>query len=89
MAETKSDNLSNPNNQSNYDLAVSKGLEIIGSGGSKADAAKAIFELLQTEAREVVIQAFIVGAQLTPKGAPTYFYNTAKFFRKQKRTKSK
>lgn len=42
---------------------------------TKADAAQAMFELISSEPREIVIQAFIDGASLTQKGAQTYFYN--------------
>jgi hypothetical protein len=42
---------------------------------TKAGAARAMFELISGEPREIVIQAFIDGAGLTPKGAQTYFYN--------------
>jgi len=42
---------------------------------TKADAARATFELISGEPREIVVQAFIDGAGLTQKGAQTYFYN--------------
>jgi lipoprotein-anchoring transpeptidase ErfK/SrfK len=42
---------------------------------SKADAAREIYALISGEPREIIIQAFIDGAGLTPKGAQTYFYN--------------
>lgn len=42
---------------------------------TKADAARSMYDLISTEPREIVIQAFIDGAGLTPKGAQTYFYN--------------
>ena len=42
---------------------------------TKADAARAMFELISGEPREIIIQAFVDGAGLTPKGAQTYFYN--------------
>ena len=42
---------------------------------SKADIARKMFETLADEPREVVVQAFVDGAGLTPKGALTYFYN--------------
>ena len=32
-------------------------------------------EVIKDESREVIIQAFVDGAGLTPKGAQTYFYN--------------
>lgn len=42
---------------------------------TKADAARAMFELIPVKPREIVVQAFIDGAGLTAKGAQTYFYN--------------
>jgi hypothetical protein len=36
---------------------------------TKADAARAMFELISGEPREIVVQAFIDGAGLTQKGA--------------------
>jgi hypothetical protein len=42
---------------------------------SKADVARKMFETISDEPREVVVQAFVDGAGLTPKGAQTYFYN--------------
>jgi hypothetical protein len=42
---------------------------------SKADVARKMFETISGEPREVIIQAFVEGAGLTPKGAQTYFYN--------------
>ena len=42
---------------------------------TKADVARKMFELISGEPREVIVQAFVEGAGLTPKGAQTYFYN--------------
>jgi len=42
---------------------------------SKADVARKMFETISEEPREVIVQAFVDGAGLTPKGAQTYFYN--------------
>jgi hypothetical protein len=42
---------------------------------SKADVARKMFESIADESREVIVQAFVEGAGLTPKGAQTYFYN--------------
>lgn len=42
---------------------------------TKADVARKMYELISGESREVIIQAFVEGANLTPKGAQTYFYN--------------
>lgn len=71
-----------PVDQVKYDLAITKGLEIIKSGGSKADAARAIFDMIRDESREVVIKAFVEGATVTEKGSPTYFYNINRQFKK-------
>ena len=42
---------------------------------SKADVARKMFETIAEEPREVIVQPFVDGAGLTPKGAQTYFYN--------------
>jgi hypothetical protein len=42
---------------------------------TKADAAREIYALISGEPRDIIIQAFIDGAGLTPKGAQTYYYN--------------
>lgn len=55
--------------------AITKGKALIKEGKSKADAAKVIFEALKTEEKSVVIAAFVQGANLTDKGAVTYWYN--------------
>ena len=43
---------------------------------TKAEIALAMYEMLIDEPREIVAQAFVDGAGLTPKGAMTYVYNT-------------
>ena len=76
MTQTDANNLATmQNDQQKYDDAIVKGLEILSGGGSKADSARSIFEILDGEDREIIIRAFIQGATLTEKGAPTYFYN--------------
>ena len=48
---------------------------------SKADVARKMFESIADEPREVIVQAFVDGAGLTPKGAQTYFYNCRRKFK--------
>ena len=55
--------------------AIADGKALIAEGKSKADAAMAIFRLIGESSQETVVQAFIEGASLTPKGALTYWYN--------------
>lgn len=81
-AVTKVVNLDKPNVQK----AIADGLALLKDGKSKADAARLIFSQLEGESRDVVIEAFIKGATITPKGAPTYFYNVS---RKAKRDKAR
>lgn len=42
---------------------------------TKADVSMKMFELIQDEERDVIANAFVEGAGLTPKGAMTYVYN--------------
>jgi hypothetical protein len=73
-----------PKDRNSYAKAIQDGQTILTDGGSKADAARAIFRLIHDEHREVVLRAFIEGADVTLKGAPTYYYNISRKFRKQK-----
>jgi hypothetical protein len=69
-----------------YQQAVAEGKRILADSGSKAAAARRIFELIHTEPRDVVLRAFIEGAEVTPKGAPTYFYNISRKFKRKAKT---
>lgn len=55
--------------------AVAEGKALIDQGKSKVEAAMAMFRLIGDQPQEAVLQAFIDGASLTPKGALTYWYN--------------
>lgn len=55
--------------------AVEQGMALIKDGKSKADAARSIYDLLESQGKEVIVAAFIAGATLTEKGALTYWYN--------------
>ncbi len=68
-----------------YRQAVEAGRQTLVDERSKAAAARVIFKILANESRDVVLQAFIEGADITPKGSPTYYYNIT---RKLKRLKS-
>ena len=71
-------------NPSLYKDAIRIGQQVLLEQGSKAAAAMEIFKILKDESREVVLQAFIEGAKITPKGSPTYFYNVKRKLRKQR-----
>ena len=64
-----------PLNSSLYMDAIRMGQQVLLEQGSNAAAAIEIFKFLKEESREVVLQAFIEGANITPKGSPIYFYN--------------
>jgi hypothetical protein len=68
--------------------AIAQGLELIHSGKSKADAARAIFGVLNNEQKEVIVAAFVAGATLTDKGALTYWYNCKRKAKKEANTAS-
>ncbi|MHB1099609.1 MAG: hypothetical protein ACYCZR_08650 [Burkholderiales bacterium] len=69
--EVKKIDMSDPTIQQ----AVEQGMALIKDGKSKADAARAIYDLLESQGKEVIVAAFIAGATLTEKGALTYWYN--------------
>ncbi len=72
------------NNAANYKKAVTLGKEMSKTPEiTKAEVARKMFELIQDEPRDVIAQAFVEGANLTPKGAMTYVYNIR---RKMKKT---
>ena len=50
--------------------ALSIGLKTLKDSGSKAAAARAIYDLIHMESRDVILQAFIDGATVTVKGHP-------------------
>ena len=68
--------------------AISEGKSILKECGSKASAARRIYELIHDEHREIILKAFIEGADVTPKGAPTYFYNISRKFKRRNTTVS-
>ena len=55
--------------------AIAKGKELLKEGKTKADVAMVIFNALKDEDKDTVIAAFVQGADLTEKGAVTYWYN--------------
>ena len=66
--------------------AISEGKSILKDSGSKASAARRIYELIHDEHRDIILKAFIEGADVTPKGAPTYFYNISRKFKRRNTT---
>ena len=68
--------------------AISEGKSILKECGSKASAARHIFELIHDEHREIILKEFIEGAEVTPKGAPTYYYNISRKFKRRNTTVS-
>ena len=68
--------------------AIRVGKSILKECGSKASAARRIYELIHDEHRDIILKAFIEGAEVTPKGAPTYYYNISRKFKRRKATVS-
>lgn len=65
-------------------MAVTEGQALIAEGKTKVEAAMAIYRHLQDSPQEVVLQAFVDGASLTPKGALTYWYNCRRTFSQER-----
>lgn len=66
------------------DNAIAEGMALINLGKPKIEAAMLIYAKLEVESQETVVDAFIKGASLTPKGALTYWYNCRRKVRKQR-----
>jgi hypothetical protein len=76
-------------NPTNVKKAISLGKDILKNkpDATKAEIALAMYELLIDEPREIIAQAFVDGAGLTPKGAMTYVYNTKRKYAKASKQK--
>lgn len=62
-------------NQPMIRAAIEQGQAVLADGKTKADAARAMYSQLKDEPKEVIVSAFVTGANLTEKGALTYWYN--------------
>ena len=72
-----------PNNLSNYKKAITLGKEMSkDTKNTKADIARKMYEIIQDEEREIIVSAFVEGANLTSKGAMTYIYNIRRKLKK-------
>ncbi len=76
-----------PNNPAAVKKAVALGKELSKvPDTTKAAVALKMYELIADEPREIIVQAFVDGARLTPKGAQTYFYNCRRKVKKAAET---
>ena len=66
--------------------AIEAGLEIINDGKPKIDAAMVIYRMLENLDQQSVVGALINGANLTPMGAVTYWYNCRRRLNKERKT---
>ena len=72
-----------PKDPKKYKEAVTLGKKLSKTPDiTKVEVASQMYELIHTEDREVIAMAFVEGANLTPKGAMTYFYNCRRKFKK-------
>lgn len=74
-------------NSAKISKAVQAGQKVIKEGGTKVEASMAIFRLIHDLEQEVVVNSFVDGATLTPKGALTYWYNCRRRFKKEQAAK--
>ena len=64
--------------------AIAAGKALVDEGKTKADAAMAIFLLIENASQETVVKAFVEGAKLTERGAMTYWYNCRRKVKKMR-----
>jgi hypothetical protein len=77
-----------PSDPELYKRAINEGREQLVQQRSKAAAARTIYQILQNESRDVVLRAFIEGADITIKGSPTYYYNITRKLKRQNKSKT-
>ena len=77
-----------PSDQELYKRAINEGRDQLVQQRSKAAAARSIYHLLQNESPDVVLKAFIEGADITIKGSPTYYYNITRKLKRQNKSNS-
>ena len=56
-------------------LAIEKATKLIDQGKTKVEIARAIYPNIADLSKDEIIDVFIQGIELTPKGAVTYYYN--------------
>lgn len=73
-----------PKDAAAYKKAVTLGKSLATkSDDTEANIARQMFELIKAEDKVVIANAFMEGANLTPKGAMTYVYNCRREFKKK------
>ena len=84
MAKTKKQTETTTPSDDLIAQAILEGQALIAEGKTKVEAAMTIYRHLNESPQEVVLQAFIDGASLTPKGALTYWYNCRRKFSQER-----
>ena len=80
----KAEKKSRPANEANYKRAIVLGKKLMKNPEmTKAEATRQMYQHLNEEDREVIAQAFVEGANMTPKGAMTYVYNARRKAKKK------
>ncbi len=70
--------------------AIKIGQDLIKKNMTKAEASMVMYRLLHEAGcdQEVIVDAFVKGASLTPMGARTYFYNCRRKYRTVQKAKA-
>lgn len=74
-------------NPESVSKAIAVGKKAISEGKTKVEAVREMYPLITPEPREIIWDAFVQGAGLTPKGAVTYLYNVIREQKKQRKSK--
>ena len=70
--------------------AIKIGQDLIKKKMTKAEASMVMYRLLHEAGcdQEVIVDAFVKGASLTPMGARTYFYNCRRKYRAEQKAQA-
>ena len=72
-----------------FEKAIETGQAVISEGKPKIEAAMAIYTMLEAIDQQTVVDTLIKGANLTPMGAITYWYNCKRRLAKERKQQSR
>jgi hypothetical protein len=69
--------------------AIDAGQSVLSEGKPKIEAAMTIYRILENIEQQTVVSALIKGANLTPMGAVTYWYNCRRRLSKERQSRTR
>jgi hypothetical protein len=81
--------ITDPVDPTQIEKAIETGQAVISEGKPKIEAAMAIYTMLEAVDQQTVVDTLIKGANLTPMGAITYWYNCKRRLAKDRKQQSR